>query len=103
MLKLIQIFMIKFLTKHRRVLFLGAFASLAVTFNACTDVDNTLGDGLLQGGDNVQIETLSIDPSTVLTEKFPTSLSGNCYLGIYKDPVFGEISSSLVTMFFPLS
>lgn len=95
--------MIKFLTTHSKVFFLGALASLAVTFNACTDVDTTLGDDLLPGGDNVQIETYSIDPSTVLTEKFPTSLSGKCYLGIYKDPVFGEISSSLVTMFAPLS
>lgn len=101
MLKLIQIFMIKFLTKHRGFFFLGVFASLAVTFNACTDVDNSLGDDLLQGSEAVKDTTVLVDPSTVLTEKFPTSLSGKCYLGIYKDPVFGEISSSLVTMFLP--
>lgn len=101
MLKHILIFMIKFLTKHRGFFFLGVFASLAVTFNACTDVDNSLGDDLLQGSEAVKDTTVLVDPSTVLTEKFPTSLSGKCYLGIYKDPVFGEISSSLVTMFLP--
>lgn len=96
--------MIKFLTKHSRVLFLGAFASLAVSFNACTDIDNTLGDDFIDPsmkGSVLIDSSFVIDSYTVSTDRFPTSLSGKCYVGIYNDPVFGQVSSSLVTQLYP--
>lgn len=98
--------MIKFLTKHRRVFFLGAFASLAVTFNACTDIDNTLGDDFIDPsmkGSVLIDSSFVIDSYTVSTDRFPTSLSGKCYVGTYNDPVFGQVNSSLVTQIFPFN
>ncbi len=97
--------MIKFLTKHSRVLFLGAFASLAVSFNACTDIDNTLGDDFIDPsmkGSVLIDSSFVIDSYTVSTDRFPTSLTGRYYLGTYNDPVFGQVQSSLVSLLTPV-
>jgi hypothetical protein len=99
--------MIKFLTKHSRVFFLGAFASLAVTFNACTDVDNTLGDDFIDPSqrNGVLIDsTFAVDAYTVATDSVATStFDGKCYIGSYNDPVFGQVNSSVATQFYPSS
>jgi hypothetical protein len=101
--------MIKFLTKHRRFFFLGAFASLAVTFNACTDVDNSFGDDFIDPSqrNGVQIDsTFAIDAYTVSTDSVvtsTTSTSVKSYIGSYNDPIFGRINSSIATQFYPAS
>ena len=106
-MKHIPIFMIKFLIKHRRSFFLGAFASVAVTFNACTDVDNTLGDDFIDPSqkNGVLIDsTFAIDAYTVSTDSVATStFAGKCYIGSYNDPVFGQTNSSVATQFIPSS
>ncbi|WP_320051570.1 DUF4270 family protein [uncultured Acetobacteroides sp.] len=99
--------MIKFSIKHRGFFFLGALASLAVTFNACTDVDNTLGDDFIDPSqrNGVLIDsTFAIDAYTVSTDSVATSTtSGKSYIGSYNDPVFGQINSSVATQFYPSS
>ncbi|WP_165876967.1 DUF4270 family protein [Acetobacteroides hydrogenigenes] len=99
--------MIKFLITHSRIFFLGVLASLALSFNACTDVDNSLGDDFIDPSQKsgVSIDSsFAIDAYTVSTDSiYSSTLSGKCYLGSYNDPVFGQINSSVVTQFVPSS
>lgn len=113
MLKLIQIFMIKFLTKHKRNLSIfGVVASLAaMTVSSCTQVDNTLGSDLIDPSmrDSVKIDSsFSLSAFTVEGTKIRGTFGGTTYgeygwLGSYNDPTFGRVDASIALQFLPVS
>lgn len=102
MLKHIPIFMIKFLNKRRKILFLGALASLAVTFNACTDVDNMFGEDFIDPSqrEGMDFETFAVDAFSVKSDSIVTGIPT---IGSYNDPVMGQTNSSLVVQYVPTS
>lgn len=104
MLKLTPIFMIKYLTKHSRKFFvLGVVASLAsLSFTSCTDVDNTLGEDLVDKRPVKIDDTFILNAYTAEGTQFPSSLSNTGWLGSYKDPIYGETEASLAIPFYPI-
>ena len=103
MLKLTPIFMIKYLTKHSRKFFvLGVVASLAsLSVTSCTDVDNTLGEDLVDKRPVKIDDTFILNAYTAEGTQFPSSLSYTGWLGSHKDPVYGETEASLAIPFYP--
>lgn len=97
--------MIKYLTKHSRKFFvLGVVASLAsLSVTSCTDVDNTLGEDLVDKRPVKIDDTFILNAYTAEGTQFPSNLAYSGWLGSYKDPIYGETEASLAIPIYPTS
>lgn len=82
----------------------SAFLMLIVLFTqSCIETDNTTGSGLLPGEYILDVNTTSIDlpVQMKLSDSLHTIHSGSLLFGSYKDPDFGQMTSSCAFQFIP--
>ena len=81
-------------TKRLALLFLSLMASSTIFFS-CTEVDKTLGLGLIPDDEmrDFKIDTIYPDAYTVTMDSLYTSSPGAFMIGSYYDPMFGDVLS----------